>query len=95
MKELLFIVNGVNKNASVAIAQIKNHFDAGTFDVVVTQKVGHAKELATQGIQDGFTKIICAGGDGTINEMVNGVMKGIETLDIEKKKIMSRLLQHR
>ncbi len=34
---------------------------------------GDARELAREGVRQGFDSIIAAGGDGTINEVVNGI----------------------
>ena len=34
---------------------------------------GEAKGLAQQAVKDGFGKIVAAGGDGTVNEVVNGL----------------------
>lgn len=45
------------------------------FDLVHTARVGHARELAAQAVaRDRYTAIVAAGGDGTINEVVNGVL---------------------
>jgi len=38
-----------------------------------TEGEGDARRAARQGIQDGFRVIVAAGGDGTINEVVNGL----------------------
>ncbi len=38
-----------------------------------TQNRGHAMELTKSCIHEGFSKIIVAGGDGTLNEVVNGI----------------------
>ena len=38
-----------------------------------TERKGHATEIARDGIAAGFRKIISVGGDGTLNEIVNGV----------------------
>ncbi len=35
---------------------------------------GHATELAAGAADDGFDQVICCGGDGTLNETVNGLM---------------------
>ena len=42
------------------------------FDAVFTERKGHALELSEKYIREGRKKIIIAGGDGTINEVVNG-----------------------
>jgi diacylglycerol kinase (ATP) len=38
-----------------------------------TSRGGHAESLAREAAADGFANIIAAGGDGTINEVVNGI----------------------
>lgn len=38
-----------------------------------TQRVGHATELAKEAVKSGFRKIFVVGGDGTLNEVVNGI----------------------
>lgn len=38
-----------------------------------TGQSGHARELAAQAVREGFSTIIAAGGDGTVNETVNGI----------------------
>lgn len=43
------------------------------FIVKFTEKKGHAILFTREGITDGFRKIITVGGDGTLNEVVNGV----------------------
>jgi diacylglycerol kinase (ATP) len=43
------------------------------FTVKFTERKGHAIIFAMEGIAAGFRKIITVGGDGTLNEVVNGV----------------------
>ena len=43
--------------------------------VAYTRDVGHAEKLARSGAEHGFPVIVAAGGDGTVNEVVNGIMK--------------------
>jgi YegS/Rv2252/BmrU family lipid kinase len=38
-----------------------------------TQRAGDARLLAAQAVKEGFRTIVAAGGDGTINEVVNGI----------------------
>ncbi len=39
-----------------------------------TQRPDHARELARRAVNQGFTRIVVAGGDGTVNEVVNGLL---------------------
>lgn len=43
------------------------------FDFRLTQRKFHAVELTVWAINNGYTKILAIGGDGTLNEIVNGV----------------------
>jgi diacylglycerol kinase (ATP) len=43
------------------------------YDFVQTDHPGHGIELARTAVQDGFSPIIAAGGDGAIGEVVNGL----------------------
>ena len=43
------------------------------FEVVFTKKKGHATQQAQEAIEAGYRKIIAVGGDGTANEVVNGI----------------------
>jgi diacylglycerol kinase (ATP) len=44
------------------------------FDIVQTERPGHAIDLTQQAVRDGFDYVIAAGGDGTCNEVINGLM---------------------
>ena len=42
------------------------------FDDVHTQRAGHATELVREALRGGAERIVAIGGDGTVNEVVNG-----------------------
>jgi diacylglycerol kinase (ATP) len=44
------------------------------FDFELTQYQGHATEIARKALDAGFRHLISLGGDGTVNEIVNGMM---------------------
>ncbi|NOY98653.1 MAG: diacylglycerol kinase family lipid kinase [Chloroflexi bacterium] len=44
------------------------------FDLVRTERPWHAAELAEQAAKDGCDVVVAAGGDGTVNEVLNGLM---------------------
>lgn len=54
---------------------IKEHL-SGTFgeiDAFLTEKAGDARDLAAEAVKAGCTNVFIAGGDGTLNEVLNGV----------------------
>lgn len=51
-------------------------------DVVQTDRRGHAAELADQAVRDQFDLVVAHGGDGTVNEVVNGLMADGSRQDI-------------
>lgn len=50
------------------------------FDLVTTHARGGATELTYQAIERGYTQLVAVGGDGTINEIVNGIIGSKENL---------------
>ncbi|MEM0136092.1 MAG: diacylglycerol kinase family lipid kinase [Thermoplasmatales archaeon] len=75
--KILFIVNptaggGEAKREWPAITElIKSNFPE--FEVEFTQRPLHATELARNAVLKGYDTIVSCGGDGTLNEVVNGV----------------------
>lgn len=55
------------------------------FQVWTTQYAGHATEIARHLVERGFRNLLIVGGDGTINEVVNGIY----TSTIEDKSSVS------
>ncbi|MDR3366964.1 MAG: diacylglycerol kinase family lipid kinase, partial [Prevotellaceae bacterium] len=49
------------------------NFSGVDFTCVFTEKKFHAVELTVKAVNDGFRKIVVVGGDGTVNEVVNGL----------------------
>jgi YegS/Rv2252/BmrU family lipid kinase len=50
--------------------------------VYSTTRTGEAELMARRGVEEGFEKIVAAGGDGTINEVVNGLAGTAATLGL-------------
>ena len=49
--------------------------------VEYTRRRGHAAEIATRAAHDGTEVVVTLGGDGTVNEVVNGLLAGGRTAD--------------
>jgi YegS/Rv2252/BmrU family lipid kinase len=54
-------------------ADFRAHF--GAFQVAFTKKAGDGRALALRGAEQGRSFIIACGGDGTINEVANGILE--------------------
>src|SRR3954451_10406655 len=44
-------------------------------DAVETEHRGHGRELGRRAVEDGVDVVVTLGGDGTVNEVVNGMME--------------------
>ena len=45
------------------------------YELVQTERPGHGIQLTAQAVREGFSPIISAGGDGSISEVVNGLIE--------------------
>lgn len=57
----------------------------GAFETVITCKPGHATDITREAITSGYQKIIGFGGDGTLNEIINGFFESHEPLNPDAK----------
>jgi YegS/Rv2252/BmrU family lipid kinase len=66
-----------NGNGKKALPQIEQLFTQHnlSFSLVRTEKPGHGIELTRQAVKEGCEVVVAAGGDGTVNEVVNGLMQ--------------------
>jgi YegS/Rv2252/BmrU family lipid kinase len=53
------------------------------YDVIFTEQQSHATDLTREAIKDGYELVIAVGGDGTINETVNGFFQDGKPLNRE------------
>ena len=79
MRKYQIIVNpnagsGKGKHSISSIEQQFNRFNLD-YDLVLTQRPWHAAELARESALSGYQVVIAAGGDGTVNEIINGLMQ--------------------
>ncbi len=72
---------GSTRNRWSQIASdLRSHF--GAFRVALTKKQGDGTELAKKFIESGRKFIIACGGDGTINEVANGILQTGEDIEL-------------
>jgi YegS/Rv2252/BmrU family lipid kinase len=83
MRKYKIIVNPVSGRGSAKLAVpliekllTENGLD---FDIVLTERPWHAAELAHEASAAGYSTVVSAGGDGTANEVLNGLMRAKET----------------
>ena len=55
---------------------------AGDCPVRVTSHSGEAEPLARRAVEDGFTRIVAAGGDGTVSQVTSGIAGSNATLGV-------------
>lgn len=86
MKKIYFIVNLYSGKAMIAskLAEIIDMFTKARFEVTVrpTQEKLDATAAAKYACSQDFDLIVCSGGDGTLNEVIHGVMKSERQLPI-------------
>lgn len=73
-----FILNGNNhrkKKFYKELSQARKELHNVEFNVIETTAQGHATSLAFEFVNEGYTHIIGVGGDGTLNEVINGIMR--------------------
>jgi len=61
-----------NENWAGIASDLRTHF--GPFNVAFTKAAGHAIDLSREAADAGRKFIIACGGDGTINEVANGIL---------------------
>lgn len=79
MTKILIILNptaGMN-SAATKVPLIKRLFDqyAIRYDMVLTERRGHATVIAEGADPAEYSVVVAAGGDGTCNEVLNGLMR--------------------
>ena len=76
ISQVALIVNSLREkrpNAEMLAAKIRKVLKIERVLVFMTEKKGEAETLANKAVQDGFNCIIGMGGDGTLNEIINGI----------------------
>src|SRR5210317_944847 len=76
--KIVFILNNKKDRLARILPEIKNHCEGvypGEVRYMVTQRKKHAVQLAREAAVKGCEYLIAVGGDGTLHEVVNGVLQ--------------------
>ncbi|MCW5516019.1 diacylglycerol/lipid kinase family protein [Muriicola sp. Z0-33] len=82
--KITFIVNNKNNRLAKVLPGLRNYCEQSKFGQLqfyATQQKKHAIELASQATDNGCDFMIAVGGDGTLHEVVNGVLQSKLTVD--------------
>lgn len=82
MHKVGFIINGKSRSKSAvykALNRLKDTICNLEYNFVQTSWAGHSYLLAKEFSQEGYTHIIAVGGDGTLHEVINGVLNSGNT----------------
>lgn len=82
MTNTLIILNPAAHNERAQRQQARVESMARDCVVCATSRIGEAESMARRGVAEGFDKIVAAGGDGTVNEVVNGLAGTEATLGL-------------
>lgn len=77
-KRILFIINpvsGIGRRNKLPgmIGKVAAHFDVN-YTIAHSEYAGHAIKLARDAAREGFDAVVAVGGDGSINEVAEGIM---------------------
>ena len=85
-KKILFIINpkAGTKSKTHLPSLIQQHIDATQFEVAITYTKAplHATALAKEAVKNGVDIVIATGGDGTVNEVMQGLLHSDTSLGI-------------
>ncbi len=82
MEPTLFIINPAAGKSTSNVKRLVETFaqrHAGYIEIVQTTHGGHAADIARQ---TDFRRVVAVGGDGTVNEVINGIVGSKKTLGV-------------
>ncbi len=77
--KLAFLINGTARKLELLTKSIESVFKEQHPKLFISEKAGHITQLAQTAISRGYDTIIICGGDGTLNEGINGIIQSFKT----------------
>ena len=74
MNKPLIILNPAARSEKAARLCDRLHALCVDAEIRLSSHPGDAEQIAREGVEEGFATVVAAGGDGTVNEVVNGLM---------------------
>lgn len=74
MNKPLIILNPAARSEKAARLPDRLKALCGEAEIRLSSQPGDAEQIAREGVERGFSTVVAAGGDGTVNEVVNGLM---------------------
>lgn len=78
MKKVIFVVNPISgtQNKEVMLNSLEDKIDKKkyTWEVIYTERAGHATEIAAKAAEEKTDIVVAVGGDGTINEIARSLV---------------------
>lgn len=77
--KLAFLINGTARGLETLKKSIETTFKEQEPKLFISERAGHITQLAETAVSRGYDTIIICGGDGTLNEGINGIIESFKT----------------
>ena len=74
MKRIAFVINGTIKDCDKLTRELEARSARMDARLLISKREGHMKELTADAVRDGVDDVVVVGGDGSLNEVVNGLI---------------------